>query len=499
MSAPVSQEVMYLLSSGEGPASAGSGVVELGNVSLYAANLGGIKQAGPSPRYLELSQKKADGELAPQEEGEMRGLLVYPDDPRAAGLLQKEYLYSQGLGEFGDDEREQLRLIRVEDYARRPREAINTDDQGKAEPRPSEEHQTRARSDELHLLLMQAKIADLQGEWRNRNPKAVIDEMVGAIPDEVTVYTLDNLQLMPKNEPSRLELYFMSRLPGLIGLERDDRPEGGLSVMESVLCLRDQVRTKRFLQGIAEAVGQLETSAEGAIEVCDAGTGALPVLSIYAALCSDRVQCTALELNPNSAAIARQVVGAFGLQDRIAIVEADATKFVPEKPLDLLVSETMHSGLTQEPIVQILSNLQPHVKDGGLTLPSNIKVKAALVGVEDWAKPGKFVKIYGDQHIVFDADWQEVANYNPGDLLEQIEFGISTEGVAHRSHLLFVTTDVEIGSGQLDTYQSLITMPQCARDANGNEEVFTIRPGSQTGIFTSYKPGQKLNGVSKVR
>lgn len=429
----------------------------------------------------------------------MRGLFVYPDNPRGAELLRKEYLYSQGLGEFGDDEREQLRLIRVGEYARTKQTETRNEPDWAHWTVPSKEDQARARSDDLRLLFAQAQIANFEGEWTNRDPKAVIDEMVGAIPDDVTVYTFDALHLMPKSEPSQLELYFMSKLSGIGELIQDHVPEGGLSVMESVLCIRDQIRTKRFLQGISEAVGRLEASSEGTIEVCDAGTGAIPILSIYAALCSDRVQCTALELNPNSAAIARQVVGALGLQDRITIVEADATKFVPEKPVDLLVSETMHSGLTQEPIVQILYNLQPHVKDGGLTLPSNIKVKAALVGVEDWLKSGKFVRIYSDRHTVFDADWQEIVGYEPGDPLEQIDFGMPTEGVASGNYLLFVTTDVQVGSGKLDTYQSLITMPQCSRDINGDEKIFTIGPDKQTEIVTSYKPGQKLNDVSKVR
>ena len=54
----------------------------------------------PNPRVVELSQKKAQGALAPEEEGEMRGLFAHPDNPEAARLLQKEYLASQGSGEM---------------------------------------------------------------------------------------------------------------------------------------------------------------------------------------------------------------------------------------------------------------------------------------------------------------------------------------------------------------------------------------------------------------
>jgi hypothetical protein len=357
--------------------------------------------------------------------------------------------------------------------------------------------QAEARVTALHVLYTQARLASLKSEWSNHNPKEVIDGMVQAIPDHVRVYNPDTLHLVQKDEPSPLALYFMSKLPFPPEFKQDDKPKGGLSVLESVHCLRDQVRTKKFLQGVEESVKNLEASSDGTIEVCDAGCGAIPILSIYAALCSDRVRSTALELNSNSAAMARQVVEAFNLQDRITVIEADAITYQPEKPIDLLVSETMHSGLTQEPIVQILSNLQPHVRQEGVTLPGKVSVKAALVNLRDWLSEHMYVSIYGGMHQVFNADWQRIVEYMPGAPLEQIEFRLPTRGLSSGNYLLFVTSDVEVGSGQLTTFQSLISMPQCVRDANGNEAIFSLQTDRDSEISTSYKPGQMLNGVSR--
>ena len=381
----------------------------------------------PNPRLLELNAKaKSPDGLTPHEEGERRGLFAHPDQPEAQRLLQKEYLSSLGLGEMSDKERERLRAIRAENYARRQREEPQIEPTRRTEEdRDMSGDQAQARSHELQLLYTQAKLAALKEHWQG-DPKTIIDHMIDDMPDDVTVYTMDTLARMPKDEPKPLELYLLSHARTLPDFT-DGKPEGALSVMESMRCLRDEVRTKKFLLGIREAIANLDASGVDVIRMCNAGTGAIPILAIYAALCSDKVKCDALELNPNAAQIAHEVVKEFGLQDRIHVRQADATKFEPDEPLDFLVSETMHSGLTAEPIVQILSNLQPHVKDSGITLPSRVNIQASLVSLADYASPnGKFVKIYGDMHPLTDQDWQEVASYSPGDNLDEISITIPT-------------------------------------------------------------------------
>ena len=209
-----------------------------------------------------------------------------------------------------------------------------------------------ASSNELHFLHTKAKIASLKEHWQG-DPKTIIDQLIDDMPDDVTIFTMNTLDRMPKEEPKPLQLYLLSHARALPEFA-DSKPDGALSVMESMCCLRDEIRTKKFLLGVREAIADLDASGTDVIRMCDAGTGAIPILAIYAALCSDKVRCDALELNPNAARIAQEVVREFGLQDRIQVRQTDATKFQPEEPLDFLISETMHSGLTAEPIVQIL-------------------------------------------------------------------------------------------------------------------------------------------------
>lgn len=164
----------------------------------------------PKPRTIELSQKKEREGLTPEEEGELRGLFAHPDNPEAQGLLKKEYLASQGIGEMTPDERERLRVIRAEKYAREHREEAGRDF-GEKGKKPNETQQAEASAAELAMLHTQAKIASLEGRWEGE-PKEVIDRIIQAIPKDVTVYTKETLHLMPKDEPSELELYFLSKI-----------------------------------------------------------------------------------------------------------------------------------------------------------------------------------------------------------------------------------------------------------------------------------------------
>jgi len=450
----------------------------------------------PNPRLLELNEKaKNPNGLTPHEEGERRGLFAHPDDHEAQRLLQREYLSSLGLGKMNDADRERLRAIRAENHARRQREERQIEPTGITdEDRDRSVDQAQARSHELQVLYTQAKIASLEKDWRG-DPKAIIDDMIEDMPDDVTVYTMDTIARIPKDEPKPLELYLLSHAHSLPEFT-DSKPEGALSVMESMRCLRDEVRTKKFLLGIKEAIEGLDASGVDVIRMCDAGTGAIPILAIYAALCSDKVQCDALELNPNAARIAQEVVREFGLEDRIHVRQADATEFQPEEPLDFLVSETMHSGLTAEPIVQILSNLQPHVKDTGITLPSRINVQASLVSLKDYASPNVgFVKIYGDMHPVTEQDWQEVASYSPGDNLDEIAFALPTEDKPQGDYMVGITSTVDVGTQHIAPLQSLITMPQYVRDTKSDPRIFTLTGNqSQEPIRVQYKPGETLEG-----
>lgn len=291
----------------------------------------------------------------------------------------------------------------------------------------------------------------------------------------------------------------MSMTPGLNQIDPHYQRYGALPPDQSIACLRDKVRTKIFMQGVAEAVSSLDASSPETIEVCDAGTGAIPVLAIYAALSSDKVRCTALELNPQSAALARQAIAHFGLQDRIKVIEADATKYQPQRPLDLLISETMHSGLTGEPIVQILSNLQPHVKSSGITLPSEVNVKASIVPCEDVYNPAEYTKVHKNLQPLVSTEWQEIVTYTPGQPLDIIDFTLDGQDLPDGEYFVAITNDVVVGSRTLKPLRSLITMPQYVRYRTGEPQAFTLASDADKAstISVKYAPGSWLDGADR--
>jgi len=108
-----------------------------------------------------------------------------------------------------------------------------------------------------------------------------------------------------------------------------------------------------------------------------------------------------------SARIARGVVEALGLSQRIMVMEADATSYVPQDPLPLLISETMDSGLMKEPIAAIFGNLSRYVAPDGLPIPESVTVKALLYR-EEHPVTQDFLATYCVRdtiHTAHDYDW----------------------------------------------------------------------------------------------
>lgn len=76
--------------------------------------------------------------------------------------------------------------------------------------------------------------------------------------------------------------------------------------------------------------------------------------------------------------MAKAVVEALKLEDRVVIVLADATSYEPEENFDLVVSETMDAGLLSDPMCEILANLKKFTKEGAKILPEKVSVYGAV-------------------------------------------------------------------------------------------------------------------------
>jgi hypothetical protein len=338
---------------------------------------------------------------------------------------------------------------------------------------------------ELSELHRKARSAwDSNPSWRSESPREVIDRFIEAVPDKAVIHLKGSPRPAPDSSTPALELYFLGQLADLLGFI-DTTPTGLFSVLHSACFLCDRIRTKKFLLGVQEAVKRLEAQKDDEISVCDAGCGAIPIYAIYAALRSEKARCTALELNPHSVEIARRIVGRLGLADRIQVIEADATRYNPEHGIDLLVSETMNSGLTSEPLVQIMSNLSRYVPASGIILPSKVSVMAALVRLP--IQLGKYVMIHDDAHTYIEPDWKMAAEYVPGVRLDLIEVALTMRVSRPGDYTAFVISEVEIGAQKLGLYDSFITMPRFVVDADSARQVFYAE--DVASALVRYAPG----------
>lgn len=166
------------------------------------------------------------------------------------------------------------------------------------------------------------------------------------------------------------------------------RTSSGLAVSPyaAAFCILDIMRTKKFLQGIKEAIDtKLKENPGSAVKVLYAGTGPfgtllLPLTTIYE---PSQLQLVLMDINPISIEHLQKVIQHLNIGSYITdVVQADALSYIiPQKDQpDILVSETMKPGLQKEPQVSIVANLLAQCNPGTILIPELVKVDACLAG-----------------------------------------------------------------------------------------------------------------------
>ena len=156
----------------------------------------------------------------------------------------------------------------------------------------------------------------------------------------------------------------------------------------------DHFRCQPFAQAIRRFVAQAMASGTGPIDVLDAGCGPHLFWSLQAIALSDRVRVCAIEDRPELAAQARQYASAFGLEQRIHVIEADATSaelvsligaafagVAPPFAPGLIVSETHCVLMLEEAGDQVLRNLHRLFPDATL-VPEGVEIVGGRVDAQ---------------------------------------------------------------------------------------------------------------------
>lgn len=364
-------------------------------------------------------------------------------------------------------------------------------------PKPPE---TRAEFDaaraevDLYSILIKTmdRWAPNRERWEKGDPKELLDEMVAALPKAPRIVSRDasDEELSWQPPPTDIEAYVLHRvmLHDHTAFFMDDVESaiGSFPVSESIRCMRDYERTRRFIRSIDRAVSRL--GREGSVEVLDAGTGAIPIMGLYAAFASDTARVTCLELNPHAARFARSVIESFGLADRVAVREEDATKYRHDCPIDLLISETMNTGLISEPLTRIMEAQAPRVRTGGIVLPSRVETFAATVPAEVYDTAPEYAQIYGTPRPHLELPWTLTSAWQPHDVLRRIEADIPAGATAEERYMLLASR-VELYGESLELYDSIISMPQPVSQIKGGSEIPKPFHTNGNPLHLSYAPG----------
>jgi hypothetical protein len=191
-----------------------------------------------------------------------------------------------------------------------------------------------------------------------------------------------------------------SLFAGITGIKAGDvtdedimLPQGkAVSPIKAAHCLLEFLRTSKFLRGIHKAITHLkQRSPETRVNILYAGCGPyatllLPMTTMFR---PTEIRISLMDINQTSLIAARRLFEELHLTEYISdYIIADATTYQIKagERVDMMVSETMLNALRNEPMVAVMNNLMPQLADGGIFIPEQITVDAALFANEEEMK-----------------------------------------------------------------------------------------------------------------
>jgi hypothetical protein len=255
----------------------------------------------------------------------------------------------------------------------------------------------------------------------------------------------------------------------------DTKGGQALSSYHAAACTDDYLRTALFIKGVYKAITQLCTNFPSQeINILYAGCGPyatllLPLLPLFD---SAKLSIVLLDLHSESINSAKQLAGHLGLTPyNLTFTVANAITYTCPAgwPVDLLISETMHYGLTLEPQVAISKNLVTYLAPHGILIPQEITIDLvySFYAKEPFIStlnPTQNITPYtGRQHngrvLTINKDILLVALPDQENIISQ-EFTLPADFSTCPDMCLF--TEVRIlDELVLKTSESLITNPYC--------------------------------------
>ena len=277
------------------------------------------------------------------------------------------------------------------------------------------------------------------------------------------------------------------------------------SPLDAGRCLLDVRRTAIYLRGVHGAIKEAQLRfPQEVIEVLYAGCGpfaplCLPLLPLLA---GQAVHFTLLDVHARAVESVQAIMAALRLDAvKVDCLVCDATQYrhADQRPLHVVVSETMQRALEKEPQVAILMNMAPQLTPGGLMVPETIAVDAVLTdmsqelggngrGPGPWTNRvplGRILELDRERACAWAA--AGVPSYLPPARISL------PSCVAAQNSLVLTTTIRTFGVHELREYESGLTHPLMVNGWRAGEDVeFTYRLCDQPGFQLARTTRQAL-------
>lgn len=275
-----------------------------------------------------------------------------------------------------------------------------------------------------------------------------------------------------------------------------------ISPLDAGRCLLDLRRTTVYLRGVYHAIQEARHRFPGdVIHVLYAGCGpfaplCLPLLPLLA---GQAVHFTLLDMHARAIENVQAIMAALRLEGtNIECLAGDATHYrhPDQRPLHVVVSETMQRALEKEPQIAILMNTAPQLAPGGLMVPEMIAADAVLTDLSR-ELGGNGVAVGPSAHAlkpwsgriplgrILEVDRERACAWSVAGVsshLPPARIAIPSV-VPARYSLVLTTTICTFGAHLLREYESGLTYPLMVNGWRAGEEMeFTYRLGKKPGF-----------------
>lgn len=269
-----------------------------------------------------------------------------------------------------------------------------------------------------------------------------------------------------------------------------------ISPNDAATCIRDFLRTARFLQGLEAAILEAQKRFPNTpISILYAGCGPFAplALAMTARFSAEEIHFTLIDIHQQSLDNAQHLFEQLELSDYLANSRCcDATTYEhpADEPLHIIVTETMQRALDHEPQVAITRQLVPQLCIGGILVPQNICVEAVLC---DLSKEFDF-QTTGNPLALSDAKNRlplgnlmalNIETATSGALLEKTCVQVP-QTLDFKGDCMLFTTITVFGDIKLEAYESGITYPMALYEfgklSGGERLAFQYAIGEKPGF-----------------